>query len=247
MIYLTRNGYTKKPSPCGTSCYECREDMERRYMILHSSNFREIAMGKIAPGTLYRSSHPVEDGKQVPDIILSASYAKIRTIINLSDSRRSLESKIMGCPWYKRLFDGDNVITLDMKVNVMDKIFCEKLKKGIRFMTEHAPPYLIHCEAGVDRTGFLSIILESFMGAVLEDITRDYMLSFVDSGEYSTNESEYGRGFVGNLFSGIIKGGPLNSNENLQILSAKYLAEQVGLNDDEMVLLADKLMGKLNA
>jgi hypothetical protein len=27
-------------------------------MILHPSNFREIAMGKIAPGTLYRSSHP---------------------------------------------------------------------------------------------------------------------------------------------------------------------------------------------
>jgi protein tyrosine/serine phosphatase len=212
--------------------------------MLNLSNFREIAMGNIASGTLYRSGHPVCDGKQVPDIILSASEAKIKTIINLSDSRRSLGSMFIVCPWYQRMFDGGNVIALNVSMNfgAAEKGFCDKLKKGIRFMTEHAPPYLIHCEAGVDRTGFLSIILEAFMGAQLEDITRDYMLSFVDTGEYSINESGYGRAFMINLFSEI-KDKPLDSNEDLRILAGKYLGGKIGLKSDEMKDLANKLNG----
>jgi hypothetical protein len=199
-------------------------------------------MGNIAPRTLYRSGHPVCDNKQVPDIILPASEIKIKTIVNLSDNRRSLKSKITVCPWYQRLFDGGNVIALNVSMgfDAADKGFCGKLKKGIRFMTEHAPPYLIHCEAGIDRTGFLSIILEAFMGAPLEDIARDYMLSFVDTGEYFVNESEYGRTFMTNLFSEI-KGGPFNSNEDLRILAANYLEEKIGMQSDKMKTLADKL------
>jgi protein tyrosine/serine phosphatase len=212
--------------------------------MLNLSDFREIAMGNIASGTLYRSGHPVCDGKQDPDIILSASEAKIKTIINLSDSRRSLVSKFIVCPWYQRMFDGGNVIALNvsMSFDIADKGFCGKLKKGIRFMAEHAPPYLIHCEAGIDRTGFLSIILEAFMGAPLEDITRDYMLSFVDTGEYSANESEFGRAFIINLFSKI-KDKPLDSNEDLLVLAANYLEKKIGLKSDEMKDLANKLNG----
>jgi hypothetical protein len=208
------------------------------------SNFREIAMGNIAPKTLYRSGHPVCGDKQVPGIILSASRAKIKTIINLSDNRRSLKSKILGCPWYQRLFDGGNVIALNipMRFDAMDKGFCDKLKKGIQFMTEHAPPYLIHCEAGIDRTGFLSIILEAFMGSPLEDIARDYMLSFVDTGEYSANDSKNGRTFVVNLFSGI-NAGSLGANADLRILAANYLEKKIGLKGDEIKGLADKLNG----
>jgi hypothetical protein len=40
-------------------------------MILHSSNFRGLAVGKIAAGTLYRNSHSGWNGEQVQDIILS--------------------------------------------------------------------------------------------------------------------------------------------------------------------------------
>jgi hypothetical protein len=40
-----------------------------------------------------------------------------------------------------------------------------------------------------------------------------------------------------------IKGRAVDSNEDLQYLSKRYLVEKIGLNDDELHLLARKLMG----
>jgi protein tyrosine/serine phosphatase len=209
--------------------------------VLTSSNFREIHMSKIAPKTLYRSNHPICNGKQVPDIILAANYAKINTIINLSDDMRSVKSKVAFCPWYKKLYESNNVIALNisMRFDIMEKKFCAKIKNGLLFMIEHDPPYLIHCEAGIDRTGFLSLLIESFMGAAFDDIVKDYMLSFVESKEYSANDRKNGSLFMRNMFSKI-KGELFNLDENLQSLSEKYLVEKIGLDDGQISAFAGK-------
>jgi protein tyrosine/serine phosphatase len=213
-------------------------------MIITSSNFREIYMGQISPKVLYRSNHPISNGKQVSDIILAANYAKINTIINLSDDIQSIRSKIIFCPWYKNIHDNNNVIALNinMQFDIMEPKFKEKIKNGIIFMTEHNPSYLIHCEAGIDRTGFLSIILESFMGATFDEIVKDYMSSFVDNNEYSADDYKNGSRFMQNMFSKI-KGGLLNPNEDLQYLSRKYLAEDIGLDNNQLDILTNKLRG----
>ncbi|GHU67414.1 hypothetical protein FACS189447_09600 [Spirochaetia bacterium] len=211
-------------------------------MIKKPSNFREICMGGISPNKLYRSNHPVYNGKQVSDIIMAANYAKINTVINLVDTVPALKSKIIFCPWYKKLYENNNVITLNisMKFGIMEQTLHEKIRKGVKFMIKHDPPYLLHCEAGIDRTGFLSIILESFMGAKFENMARDYMLSFVGSSEYSTNDYNNGTIFIRNLFSEI-KGGLINSDDDLQSLSKSYLLNNIGLRDSELNILANKL------
>jgi protein tyrosine/serine phosphatase len=213
-------------------------------MISNSSNFREIRMGKIAPKTLYRSNHPVCNGEQVPDIILAANHAKISTIINLSDNIAALITKTKACPWYRKIYERNNVIALNinMQFHPENKKSREKIKDGLQFMIEHDPPYLIHCIAGIDRTGFLSLILESFMGAKFDDIVKDYMLSYVDKNEYSTDDYKNGSLFMVNMFSKI-KGGSANPDEDLQYLAKNYLVEKIGLNDNELNLLASKLMG----
>jgi protein tyrosine/serine phosphatase len=211
-------------------------------MISNSSNFREIRMGKILPKTLYRSSHPVCNGKQVPDIILAANNAKINTVINLSDNIGALIEKVHFCPWYKKIYERNSVIALNinMQFHLRNKKFREKIKNGIVFMIEHDPPYLIHCEAGIDRTGFLSLILEAFTGAKFDDIVKDYMLSYVDNKEYSDHDYKNGSLFMINMFSNI-KEAVFNPDEDLQYLAKKYLVEKVGLNDNELNLLASKL------
>jgi protein tyrosine phosphatase len=218
---------------------------ERGYIeqvIINSSNFREINMGKIPPKTLYRSNHPICNAMQVEDIILAANYANINTIINLSDNARSLKSKIISCPWYKKYYESNTVIALNinMDFDIADSVFKKKIKSGILFMIEHVPPYLIHCEAGIDRTGFLSMLLESFMETEIKDIARDYMLSFVDKTEYSLNDYKNGSLFIRNLFSKI-KGEPIGLNEDLQSLAAQYLVESIGLNNNEINLLSNRL------
>jgi protein tyrosine/serine phosphatase len=214
--------------------------------MINSSNFREINMGNIAPKTLYRSNHPICNGKQVKDIIVSANNARIKTILNLVDNTQSLKSKILACPWYKKIFDSGNVLAvkISMSFSVPDRGFCRKLKAGLEFINNHAPPYLIHCEAGIDRTGFLSVILESFMGATFDDVAKDYMLSFVDDSEYSADDHRNGSIFIRNLF-GVIKGEPVDVDADLQGLSAKYLSEYnyIGLGSSELKRLEHKLMG----
>jgi len=208
-----------------------------------SANFREICCGKIASNVLYRSNHPICDGRQVKDIILAVNRAKIKTVINLSDSLHSLKSKTMYCPWYKKMFETNNVALLNVNMNfdIMEDKFCKKIKKGLAFMLKHEPPYLIHCEAGIDRTGFFSIILEAFMEAAFSDIVKDYMLSFVGINEYSPTDYKTGETFTINLFSNL-KGEPVKTNENIQALSEKYLLEKIKLNDRQLSTLKNKLM-----
>jgi protein tyrosine/serine phosphatase len=191
---------------------------------------------------LYRSNHPICDGKQVKDIILAANNAKIQTIVNLTDNIRSLKEKIIYCPWYGKAFEKDSIIALniDRNFNIMNTKFYKKIKDGLIFMLEHEPPYLIHCEAGIDRTGFLSMLLESFMSAQFDDIVKDYMLSFVDDNEYSLNDFKNGSNFVINTFSKI-KGELIDVNENLQHLSTKYLLEKIKLSSNEVQILTNRL------
>jgi protein tyrosine/serine phosphatase len=213
-------------------------------MISKKSNFREIAIGKITPKTLYRSDHPLWNGKQVKSIVLAASKAKIKTIINLSDSVKSLEAKILSCPWYNSIFRENNVIALNMsmKFDFLSARTTEKIRHAISFMVKRDPPYLIHCKAGIDRTGFLSIMLESFMGAQFDDIVKDYMRSFVGDDEYSKDDYRSGAIIIANIFTKI-KGSLFDKNDDLQKLSKKYLLEKVKLTHEDLMLLKNRLYG----
>jgi protein tyrosine/serine phosphatase len=214
-------------------------------MILESSNFREIRAGAIPPNVLYRSNHPIFNGNQVDNIILSAIYAKIKTVINLSDNTYTLRSKVAACLWYKNIFDNDNVIALhiNMKFDPLSREFCNKIKEGLLFMDNRHSPYLIHCEAGIDRTGFLAIILEALMGANIHDLAEDYMLSFMDKSEFSPDGYKYGSIFIRNLFARI-KSGFAENYENWQDLALKYLMENVGMTDYEINQLEKTLSEK---
>ena len=206
-------------------------------------NFREISMGNIAPKVLYRSNHPINKGQQVEAIISAVTKANIKTIINLSDSNQSLESRITCCPWYQKMVKENNVIPLNMSMDLdlTDSTLICKIGQAIMFMIEHEAPYLIHCEAGMDRAGLMSILMESFMEAPFDDIVKDYMLSFVDSDDYSASAYQHGAGFLTNLFSGI-KGAVLEANEDLHPITNRFFTETVKLDKNVLKQLKTKLM-----
>jgi len=207
-------------------------------MINKLTNFREIKIGCISKGVLYRSNHPIYNGNIVENIILKANKANIKTILNLSDNIMFLKSKVKICPWYENLINNNNVIALNinMKFNIMENNFTKKIKQCILFIINHESPYLIHCEAGIDRTGFLSILLEAFMEARFEEIVKDYMLSFVDKNDYKEGEI-----FIKNIF-GTMKGNLINTNENIKDLVDNYLKSKIGINENELNILRNKLM-----
>lgn len=65
---------------------------------------------------------------------------------------------------------------MDMKFK--DTKFESKLKELIEAMTNNEGPYLIHCVEGKDRTGYISMNIESLAGATYDEIVNDYMITY---------------------------------------------------------------------
>jgi hypothetical protein len=207
-------------------------------------NFREIHMGNIAPHMLYRSSHPIKDNKQEPVISMLAAGARIAAVLNLSDTASEIAGKAIFAPWYNKLLKNGYVHAAGMGFNNSSESFAKKLKKGLQFMINTEGPWLIHCHAGVDRTGFVSILLEAFMGATLDEIINDYLQSF----NSMFNSSVYGEVNKGDsivvmkLFSIISNNEPVN-DQNLQAIAENYFHKTVKLSVLEIELLKRKLAG----
>ena len=207
-------------------------------------NFREIRMGNIAPNTLYRSSHPIKDDKQEPVISLLASSARIAAVINLCDFDAEIKRKAFFAPWYGKLLKANRVIALGMDFSQTSEYFKKKLKKGLQFIISTEGPWLIHCHAGIDRTGFVSMVLEALMGATLDEIIRDYLQSF-NSMYNSSVYGEVNKGdslIVMQLLSAMGNYLPLN-DRNLSAISENYLINTINLSAGETEMLKRKLSG----
>jgi protein tyrosine/serine phosphatase len=207
-------------------------------------NFREICMGSIAPNTLYRSSHPIKDNQQEKALSVLASKARIAAVLDLHDTQSEIAIKALFAPWYNKLLKNNRVIALGMDFGHTSVNFRKKLKKGLQFIINTEGPWLIHCFAGVDRTGYVSMVLEAFMGATLDEITNDYLLSFssqYDSaifGIVNDNDSQV----VMQLLSSMSDSQAINA-KNVQHIAETYLRYKIGLSAEEVELLRDKLAG----
>lgn len=204
-------------------------------------NFREIRMGEIAPGRLYRSSHPIKSNKQEKIVTMLALEAKISTVINLHDTNSSISSKSFIAPWYDKLYKEGRVIALGMDFSIAGESFRKKLKKAFQFMIMNEPPYLIHCHAGIDRTGFVCMVIESFMGAKLDDVLNDYLLSFnsiFESSIYEANKADK-LSAMNTLYA--ISDSGIITEENLQEVAESFLLNSIKLNNEEISQLKEKL------
>jgi len=194
---------------------------------------------------LYRSSHPIKDNEQEKIISLLAAQNKIKTIINLSDTHSEIKLKSIFAPWYDKLFKNGRVTGLGTDFSNNSERFSKKLKKGLQFIINTEGPWLIHCHAGVDRTGFVSIVLESLMGAKLDDIINDYLKSFnsdFNSNIYG-NVNKEDSTVVLQLISAMGNYMPV-IDQNLQSIAEYYLLKTVKLSAVEIGLIKSKLSGK---
>jgi hypothetical protein len=215
-------------------------------MLIHSktsANFREIRMGGIGPGTLYRSSHPIEDDRQDKVIAKLAVRARIATILNLADTDGEMRRLAISAPWYRKILNADGAIALGINFNGMSLQFCTQLRRGIRFMLRRPGPYLVHCYAGVDRTGFVAIVLEALMGATLCEIIDDYLKSLIDEELLAPHDSpQYQLDSVAvyEILTTINNGKPV-TDENVKAAAENYLVTKIGLTVPELESLKERL------
>jgi hypothetical protein len=121
------------------------------------------------------------------------------------------------------------------------QIFKKKLKQGFLFLIAHNGPYLIHCNAGIDRTGFVAAIIEGVLGASIDEILYDYLLSY---GKKFADENiglNINTGEIILQQLNTIINGKINDEDNFQSNIEKYFLNEIGLSEKELELLKERL------
>lgn len=215
------------------------------------ANFRSITTTGIKPSVLYRSSSPVNN--EIGRAAYSDALAKavgVKTVLNLADSDDEIKgyfaSKDFNSDYYKSLYNAGKVKALNMGVDIGAEDFNNKLADGLRFLIKNDGPYLIHCTEGKDRAGFVSAVLESLMGAKLDEVVADYMTTYANYYKVQDGTDQYTLIAKSNIIAslttvvcGYEKGTDI-SGVNLAAVAENYL-KKCGMTSDEIAALKAKL------
>lgn len=214
------------------------------------ANFREVNLGNMAPGIYYRSSSPVNNElNRAAYADAFMSEAQIKTVVNLADSQQELDSYFQkddfNSPYYKSLYEQGQVILLSMGVDFKALEFQGKLQQGLLFMVDNPGPYLVHCNEGKDRAGFVAALLEALMGATVEEIKEDYMVTYINYYGVEYGSEQYEKIADSNILeslrdiAGLPKGADL-TGVDMEKAAESYLLK-IGLTPFQIEVLKTRL------
>ncbi len=204
------------------------------------SNFREVATTGMGRGVLYRSATPVDPSRNRNSYAdAAARNAGITLAINMADA----EADLAGFPGYDQTYYATTShIALKMGLDITTDDYREKLARGFRTMAEQPGIYLVHCLEGKDRTGFAIAILECLMGATLDEVIDDYMLSYYNYYGVTAEEPRYQVIAQGNIIKSLQRVYGLESLYGVDLATEahEYLLG-LGLNENEIAALKRNL------
>ena len=211
------------------------------------ANFRVVGTTGMGENTLYRSSSPInpEIGRNA-EADAAAQAAGIKTFMNMADSQAEAEAYAGYAETY---YASQNKIFLGMPVAFTTDEFKAGLAEGYRFIASNDGPYLIHCTEGKDRTGLGVAVLESLMGATLEEVQADYLQTYINyynvvdgvQQALTDEQKEAVKHIITNNL-GIVFDADLTTAD-LADEAEDYLTE-IGMTDDEIAALKTNLAGE---
>ena len=238
-----KDGYKAAMEIMRLSKSEKREDYASDAVF---ANFREVSLGAIPPSFLYRSCHPALGDARAPYAASLAGQAgNINTIINLADTVPEAEILAENVRWYEEKIQEGSVVGLAMGVDFASPDFKAKLKEGLQFMLAHDGPYLVHCNEGKDRAGYVAALFEALMGASVDQSVADYMVSYENYFGFTKDEPRYK--IVSQVMVDILtemNGGKPVTDRNIQKAAENCLVTQIGLTKAEVAALKVKLSAK---
>ena len=226
------------------------DERERYETDAEFANFRNIQVGQIREGVLYRSASPCDNQhNRAPYVDALAAEAGIQSIINLADTEEKIARYIadpeFACEHFYNLYEGGHVVLVKLNMNYSSNDFKAKVANGMIFMAENPGPYLVHCTEGKDRTGFVCMLLEALCGASYKEIVDDYMITY-DNYYKITAESEAKRYnvIVSEVLDPMVR--TIVSDEDLTKADLAAGAEQYllegGMTEAQIAALKENLM-----
>lgn len=202
------------------------------------ANFRVIDTTGMGAGKLYRSSSPINPAiGRSTYADKAARDAGIRTVINLADPSNVYETPEDS--YYRNC----QVTYLNLGMDPVAEDFKAGLAQGMRSIISGEAPYLIHCNEGKDRAGFVSAVLECLMGATADEVVDDYMETFFNYYGVEKGTEKYNAVVNSNIIPTLktIFGVADIYTADLEAEAEAYFMEDLGLSAKEVAELKVKL------
>jgi protein tyrosine/serine phosphatase len=202
------------------------------------ANFRVIETTGMGKGVLYRSSSPINPAygrNTYAD--KAAEKAGIITVVNLADPSNTYEGT------ENTYYSTCQVTYVNLGMDFLSEATLNGLAEGMRFIINNDGPYLIHCNEGKDRAGFVSALLECLMGATLDEVIDDYMLTYYNYYGVEEGSEKYNAVVNNNLIKVLNATFKVDDvyKADLVAEAEAFLMEDAGLTADEVVALKAKL------
>ena len=202
------------------------------------ANFRVIETTGMGEGVLYRSSSPINPAygrNTYAD--KAAENAGIVTVVNLADPSNTYEST------ENTYYSTCKVVYVNLGMDFLAETTLSGLAEGMRFIINNNGPYLIHCNEGKDRAGFVSALLECLMGATMDEVIDDYMVTYFNYYGVMEGSENYDAIVKNNLIK--VLETTFNVDDvykaDLVAEAEAFLVEDAGLTADEVAALKTKL------
>lgn len=216
------------------------------------ANFREVSATGIAPKTLYRSGNPLHY-KDSPNrsyycAKLMKKY-KIKSVVNMSNTKKEMKAifkkKPTSTSYYKKLWMKKNVYYGQFTTDMTSDAYMTPVISALRFMIDAPAPYMIHCNMGKDRTGYLCALLMALTGSSYEEIVDEYMTSFENYYGIKAGTKRWEIIADGNIRSLLAESFITNewAKANPSQAATNYL-KKYGMSDREIETLKKKLAGE---
>ena len=204
------------------------------------ANFRAVTTTGVGENKLYRSSSPVNPeinrNKQAD---AAAREAGIKTFINLADN----DQVMRGYEGFdESYYSNQSIITLNLSVDFAAEDFRSGLADGVRFIAANEAPFLVHCNEGKDRAGFVTAVLECLMGASAEEVTADYMVTFYNYYGVEAGTEQYYAIAKANIQKSLAKAFEIDTIEGADLAkeAEEYLLA-IGVSEEDIAAAKAKL------
>lgn len=219
------------------------------------SNFRMVTSGNIKENILYRSASPINN-KHLRASITNKLIAEvgIKTVANLADNKEIIYeaalSSDFNSEYYVELYENNHVHFFPLTLNFRSDEFARLATEAVIYISENDGPYLVHCTEGDYRTDFVIMLITLLMGATVEEICEDYMLTYKNYYNITkeSDPTKYNNILEGfcmeslRTIANVEKGGDI-SGVNFEQSAEDFLLEH-GMTTEQIQTLKEKLVHK---
>ncbi len=206
------------------------------------ANFRAVTTTGMGSGKLYRSSSPInpEIGRNTY-AMTEIENAGVTVIMNLADTAEEAAAYASFAGSY---YANQKAVFLGLGVDFAAEDFKAGLAQGLRFFAENKGTYLVHCNEGKDRAGFVTALLECLMGASAEEVVADYMVTYYNYYGIEAGTEKYAAIANSNIIKSLQTAFGIADlySADLAAEAAAYIA-QIGLSESEIAALKANLLG----